>query len=310
VSETFGFEAADGTAVHCYRWLPEDPSRARAIVHIAHGMGEHAARYDAVGRELAARDFIVVAGDHRGHGRTATTLGRFGEDGWNRALDDLRGLIASHRENWPGKPVFLLGHSMGAMMTQHYITRYGETIDGAVLSGSPGRGSWLQGAILRLLVWFERWRLGADATSPLLEQLVFGSANKAFEAEASDPTGFEWLSRDPDQVRAYVDDPLGGFVPCTGSLHDIFSGNREALGRDAIGRIPRKLPLYVFAGTSDPVNNDMKNIDRLLARYRERGLEITTRFYPEGRHEMLNETNRTEVIGDLIDWLEGHTRGQ
>lgn len=302
MSETRWVDAPDGTRVFLYEWQPE--GELRGMIHIAHGMGEHAGRYDRVATQLAAAGFLVTADDHRGHGKTATSLGDFGEDGWNRTLLDLFEIMTDHRASHPDKPLILLGHSMGSMLAQHYITRWSSSIDGCVLSGSPGQASFLQSLILRLVVRFERWRLGPGANSSVLEFLIFGSANKAFEDDVPEPTGFEWLSRDAAEVQAYVDDPLCGFVPCTGSLFDVFSGNHEAQQASSIATISSSLPLYVFAGDADPVNNALGNINRLLDRYRDQGLDITTRFYTEGRHEMFNEINRDEVMADLLHWLD------
>lgn len=303
MTETSWFQASDGKQVFCYRWAPGDIAAIRGVIHIAHGMGEHAGRYDWIAGKLVDAGYLVTADDHRGHGKTAITLGDFGEDGWNRALQDLFEIISDHRSSHPDVPIILLGHSMGSMLAQHYITRWSSSIDALVLSGSPGYYHPLQGFIVRLLVRFERWRLGPKADSGLLQNVIFGSANNNFNDEVPEPSGFEWLSRDRDQVQAYVDDPLCGFVPCTGSLHEIFAGSREAQQKAATGKIRTALPVYLFAGTADPVNNDLKNIHRMLARYEQHGLDVTTRFYEEGRHEMFNEINRDEVAGDLLTWL-------
>ncbi|XOV88479.1 MAG: alpha/beta hydrolase [Pseudomonadota bacterium] len=301
MSDTFEFTASDGHKVFCYRWLPH--ANPRALVHIAHGMGEHAGRYDFLASRLVDAGYAVYANDHRGHGRTAEVPGQFGEDGWNRAIADLYELIASHQQAWPGKPLILLGHSMGAMLTQQYMATHGNTLDAVILSGSPGFAGRLQGWVSRLLVRFECWRVGPLGSSPLLQRVLFGSANKAFEQDLPEPTGFEWLSRDNDQVRAYIDDPLCGFVPCPGSLSDIFAGASWTQTREAVSAIPPVLPVYVFSGTDDPVHNRRKNMDRMLLSFGQQGITPETRFYAGGRHEMLNETNREEVVADVINWL-------
>lgn len=299
-SESFKFKASDGKDVHCYRW--SSGTEPRALVHIAHGMGEHAARYDWTARKLCAQGFEVSANDHRGHGETAEVLGDFGEDGWNRAIKDLLEIIQMRRSQYPGKPVILFGHSMGSMLSQQYIARHGETIDLVILSGSPGAGSRFQGWLLHTIAKFESWRLGNHATSPLLQSLLFGSANKAFDDEPG-ATGYEWLSRDPGTVKQYVEDPFCGFVPCCMSICDLFEAERANWTKQAVAGIPGGLPVYVFSGSADPVHNGMKNITRMLDFYRHHGLAVTTRFYPEGRHEMLNETNREAVITDTCQWL-------
>jgi alpha-beta hydrolase superfamily lysophospholipase len=299
--ETFDFSASDGKPIACYLWSPD--VEPRAILHIAHGMGEHASRYDWIAQQLAREGFLVFANDHRGHGKTAEVLGQFGPDGWNRAISDLNEMICEWKRNHPEKPVILLGHSMGAMLTEQYIELHGETIDAAVLSGSPGFASLLQGWVFRLLVRFERWRLGPESQSKLMHTLLFDAANKEFEKSVAAPTGYEWLSRDEQQVRLYIDDPYCGFTPCTGSLLDIFSGAAWTQQKASVRQIPVDLPLYVFSGGADPVHGELKNIERLLKMYRDHGLSVDSRFYPNGRHEVLNETNRDEVMADLTGWL-------
>jgi alpha-beta hydrolase superfamily lysophospholipase len=303
--EAFEYVASDGQTIHCYRWRGD--ARPRAIVQIAHGMGEHAARYRAVAQRLVDAHYLVVADDHRGHGLTAAAdaLGNFGAGGWDRVIEDVYEINRHWKSQFPSLPIVLLGHSMGAMLTQQYLYRHGASLDAAVLSGSPGLGGafalWLTHTIAR----FERLRLGSGANSALLDRLIFGSANDSFEGD----TGFEWLSRDAEQVRLYVDDPLCGFVLRTGSLCDLFAGARQARRKRRVADIPRQLPLYVLSGSDDPVDQG-SGLARLEQRYRGAGIrDLTVRRYEGGRHEMFNETNRDAVIDDLLGWLDGHLPG-
>ncbi len=298
--EPFSLRASDGADVSCYRWLVDAP---QAVIHIAHGMGEHAQRYDAVAQALNAAGYAVYADDHRGHGVTGQAhYGYMGGDGWNRVLADAyelnRHIAAAH----PQAPIVLLGHSMGSMMSQLYITRYGDSIDALVLSGSPGFKAPSAGLLSRSIARFERWRLGPDAASDLMQRMLFGDANKPFDnPEAS---GFEWLSRDATEVQKYVDDEACGFVLTTGSLMDLFEGSAKNMHPDVLANIPKELPIYVFSGTEDPVHGEQKDINRMLQAFYDQGVKhIEVKWYPGGRHEMFNETNREEVIADLIAWL-------
>ena len=302
--QAFKFPASDGTQVHCYQWLPEQPPKA--VIHISHGMGEHAARYDWVAGQLASAGYMVYASDHRGHGLTTRVLGQFGPDGWNRTLLDLNKMILSHRVEFPDRPVLLLGHSMGSMLSQQYIELYGETLDGVILSGSPGFNNPLLGWILGLITAVEAWRLGDDSESSLLQKMLFGDSNKNFERADVETTGFEWLSRDRAQVKAYMDDPLCGFVPFPASLKLVFAGAKWTQKKQAVAAIPKTLPIYLFSGSADPVHGELKNIDRLLSRYQAAGLKVDTRFYTGGRHEMFNEINRDEVMQEMLTWIEAN----
>lgn len=300
--KSFTYEAGDGLGVHCYR-VPAATKTPRGLIHIAHGMGEHAARYEWAMTQLAAAGYHVTANDHRGHGQTAETLGDFGDNGVNRTLEDIKGIIESESSQYPELPVVLFGHSMGSMLSQMFVERYGNLLDALVLSGTPGAAHPFQAWLIHTIARFERWRLGDKATSALLQTLLFGGSNKDFDDEP-DATGFEWLSRDAGQVKLYVDDPMCGFVPCPQSLCDLFSEERLAWRGENLIRIPTSLPVYLFSGDADPVHNKLKNIMRLLAHYRGQGLNVTTRFYAGGRHEMLNEINREEVVGDIVAWLK------
>ena len=299
--ESFSLTASDGVDVACYRWLVETP---KAVIHIAHGMGEHAQRYDATAQALNAAGYSVYANDHRGHGVTgAAQYGHMGGDGWNRVLADAYELNRLIAQNHPEHRRVLLGHSMGSMMSQLYITRYGHSIDALVLSGSPGFKAKFPSLLSSTMARFERWRLGPDKNSDLMQRALFGDANKPFDGE--DATGFEWLSRDAAEVQKYVDDPACGFVLSTGSLVDLFVGSNTTQQPETLAKIPKELPIYVFSGSDDPVHSEQKDIQRMLQAFYNQGLQrVQVKWYPGGRHEMFNETNRDEVVADLVAWLD------
>ncbi len=294
-------EASDGEAVQCYSWQVAQP---RAVIQIAHGMGEHAKRYDQVAAALNDAGYTVYANDHRGHGVTGSdNYGYMGGDGWNRVLADAFELNREMRQANPDTPHVLLGHSMGSMMSQQYVTRYGASIDALALCGSPGFKEPLLAWIPRILGRIESWRLGREKHSDLLQKLLFGNANKAFDGPQA--TGFEWLSRDGSEVAKYVDDEACGFVLANGSLCELFAGAAASQKPENIAKIPRNLPIYVFSGADDPVHSEGKDFNRLVNAYRRAGLEnLESKLYPGGRHELFNDINAREVIKDLVSWLE------
>ncbi len=298
------FRASDGHGLHLYRWEPDTPV-PRGVVQIAHGMGEHAGRYAPIAARLCEAGLVVCANDHRGHGRSVARpedLGDMGYDGWNRTVQDLREVNDAFAERYPGVPRILFGHSMGALLARHYLLLHGDTLHGAILSGTSEGGGFELG-LARFLAHVERWRLGARAESSVLNWVLFGRANSRFDPGR---TGFEWLSRDDEQVDAYVQDPLCGFVVRAGSLCDLFTGLAWERRRKQRARIPRELPLYVFAGSDDPFNHDLAGLHKLLTGYQRAGLNrVCYRFYAGGRHEMLNETNRAEVYEDVALWIDG-----
>ncbi len=306
-ADTFTFTADDGKELFVHRFLPDEGVRAKAILHIAHGMAEHGARYARAAEALTRAGYLVYADDHRGHGKTAKNADELGfiaeSGGFYRVVKDLVELIAHEKKQHPGLPVVLFGHSMGSFYTQLFLIEHGKEIAGAVLSATSGKPDLLASAG-RLLARGERLRLGARGKSALLNKLSFDQFNAAFKPNR---TGFDWLSRDPAEVDKYIADPLCGFV-CTTSLWvDLLDTLAEIADPRRQRHIPKDVPVYVFAGSEDPVGLQTKSIDQLLGAYRAAGLKkVTHRYYPGGRHEMLNETNRDAVVKDLVGWLDEH----
>jgi alpha-beta hydrolase superfamily lysophospholipase len=307
--QTMSFELAvgGGTKLFVYRWLPD--GAAKAVVQIAHGLAEHAGRYARLAEALTAAGYAVYADDHRGHGRTVKSsadLGFFAErDGWNKCVDDLWQLNRRIAADHPGLPIILLGHSMGSFMAQQFIAEHGDALAGTVLSGSGGKPDPLA-AVGRLVARIERLRLGQRGRSALLLAFSFGAFNKAFQPAR---TPYDWLSRDAAEVDKYIADPLCGF-PATVQL---WIDMLDALGRiadpAAQARIPKQLPIYVMSGANDPVGGMTRSLQQLLGAYQTAGLtRLSHKFYPDGRHEMFNETNRDEVTRDLIAWTDASLR--
>jgi alpha-beta hydrolase superfamily lysophospholipase len=299
--EQFSLTASDGHEVACFAWPVEQP---RAVIQLSHGMGEHARRYDLTAQQLNAQGYSVYANDHRGHGDTSgPALGYMGADGWNRSLADMYELNRLIAGKHPNVKLALFGHSMGSMLAQQYITRYGCSIDALVLSGSPGFKKTRLGFISGWMMKFEQWRFGPDGDSELMQKALFGSNNDPFDGPSA--TGSEWLSRDQAQVDLYVNDDKCGFVLTPGSLIDLSQGSAITQNKLSIDKIPQNLPVYVFSGSEDPVHGERVDLDRMVNAYRKRGLtDLSYKLYPGGRHEMLNETNQQEVIDDVLAWMD------
>lgn len=301
-SETLRLEADDGQTLVVHSWVPE--ASPRATIQIAHGLAEHGLRYARLAEALVAEGYAVYANDHRGHGETAGAedeLGWFGPtEGWRRVVADLRLIHADIGERHPDLPRVLLGHSMGSFMTLSYLMTHGEDVDLAVLSGSNVGGGLLVKAG-RVVAKLERLRQGPRGRSKLLDFLSFGSFNNDFKPARTD---FDWLSRDPEEVDRYVADPRCGFIASNQLWVDFLAALIE-LGEDSnLARIPKQLPIYVLAGERDPVGGQGEGVRALVDQLRATGHDqVDLRLYPEGRHEMFNETNRDEVTAELIAWL-------
>jgi alpha-beta hydrolase superfamily lysophospholipase len=302
MSNTFCFASVDGPQIYVRQWLPN--AKPNAVILIAHGAAEHSKRYDRVARLLTTEGFAVYAPDHRGHGQTAVSLdkaGNAGPDGFNGILRDLRALAQLIRTKHQSAPLFLLGHSMGATLSQRLIQLHSNLFSGVILSGSPGvRPNPEQAA-----AYTAQLAQGdnAEKSSEFFKK-IFASFNEGLEQSKN---GYEWLSRDADEVQKYVDDPWCGF-PFTNRLVAEMSQCAVELSQLAnIAAIEKSLPILLFAGTQDRVGGNGEFVSNLAALYRDANIaDVQVILYPEGRHEMLNETNRDQVHRDLIAWLKKH----
>jgi alpha-beta hydrolase superfamily lysophospholipase len=175
----------------------------------------------------------------------------------------------------------MLGHSMGSTAAQQYIIEHSLDIVGVVLSGSVATD------------------LLAMNSTPDGDLTAF---NKAFEPAR---TPFDWLSRDTGAVDAYVADPLCGFQLKPASMMSLVMSAPRLADPKELVRIRKDLPIYLFAGDADPVNHKLEWLKPVAARYRAAAItNVSERYYPDARHEVMNETNREEVIGDLLAWLK------
>lgn len=277
--------ASDGQVPVVHRWHANEPGKGAVI--IAHGMGEHSLRYEPLAAVLTAAGFEVYANDHRGHGKTVqndSQLGEFGPDGWRGLIDDQLRLIRQIREDQPG-PLLIMGHSMGSMIVQHLLTEASGLLDGAALSGTTA---------------VDVMAAAVAANANAGEADLFASFNAAFEPVR---TQSDWLSRDPEQVDLYVNDPLCGFSVSDASLGSLMQAGVVFSTKEMTERIRKDLPIYLFAGDADPVSLGGELVKRVAERYRAVGIvDVTLKLYPGARHEVFNETNRAEVEADFIAW--------
>ena len=299
--QTFIFSAPDDQQIFCHRWPVDKP---KAMVQIVHGGAEHGGRYTKLAKALNTKGYTVYSEDHRGHGRTGeinTKLGDMGEaNAFERVCDDVIALGKRALTENQGVPLVILGHSLGSLITQRILLQHSELYAAAILSGSPDIASIVSAAEL---VHAEVTRVGRDQVSDVLQAATVQGFADAFP-DAKTP--FDWLSRDPQQVQLYADDPWCGYALCAGVWQDLISAMLVTTEVSAVAASLRKnLPLYVLSGEDDPVHGNWSAIERLVGNYQQCGLKnLTLQKYPGGRHEMFNETNREVVIADLLQWLE------
>ncbi|MCL6269294.1 alpha/beta hydrolase [Sansalvadorimonas sp. 2012CJ34-2] len=294
-------QANDGHQITGYHWQQPD---SKAVILLLHGMTEHAARYRSFAETLNKAGYSVVAPNHRGHGPhiPQQQLGWFAEsNGWQKVLGDISLVHSFVTDLYPDIPVILMGHSMGSFLAQAWLLNRPEPVSGTILSGSNFAPRLLL-KLGKLVAILENARQGTNGHSKLIDTLSFGSYNNAFKPVR---TPFDWLSRDSAEVNKYIEDPLCGFL-CTNVMWlDLFNGLLSITSIKALKNIDNRLPFYIFGGSKDPVGQQGKGLKQLANSLSKAGSDsITLEIWPEGRHEMLNETNRQEVVIKLLQWLD------
>lgn len=272
------FVDAGGVTIHYYVWRAEHP---RAVLQVAHGLGEYALRYQALADQLVANGISVYANDHRGHGQTGleqwdndySKLGRPGKGGIGAEVDDLHeftGVIAA--EN-PGLPLAFLGHSWGSLLGQILLNDHIGDFAAVILSGTAQR---------------------------VPGQMNSGNLNAKHKHLGT--TGYEWLSRDTAVSQAFLDDKLTFYADALKLFGPI--DGLKLFGRPA-SPMPADIPMLIVIGDEDPLGGEV-SVRRLADDYVQRGqlTDVEVVVYTGARHEVFNETNQQEVRDDLLNWLE------
>ncbi|MCA5923759.1 MULTISPECIES: alpha/beta hydrolase [Curtobacterium] len=272
------FTDAHGVEIVYSTWRA---ARPKGVVQIAHGVGEHGLRYEPLAQDLVRAGYTVHANDHRGHGRTGLAqwdgdhakLGRLGPGGLRAAIAAVEQMSAVARADEPELPLVLLGHSWGSLMAQRIVNTSSDRYDGVVLSASA----------YRLPGWMNSGDLNARHAG-------------------SGPTKYEWLSRDRKVIDAVGLDPLAVEADVIGLFG--LADTLRLLGVPRRG-IPHDLPMLLQVGSDDTLGGP-RSVERLAQAYRRRGRlsDVTVHVYEGARHEVYNETNRDEVIADLVAWLD------
>lgn len=299
------YPSADGrTTVHACIWRPE--GEIKGVVQLIHGMAEYAERYAPFAEYLTVRGYLVCADDHLGHGKSVVSeedLGYFTDGKSNSVvLADIRKLTLTVREKYGSVPYFVLGHSMGSFFCRKYIADYGKEFSGAIVMGTGFQPAVATGAgkfLSRLIALFKGWK----HRSKWIDRMAFGSYGKRF---TENRTPFDWISKNQENVDRYIADELCGVTFTCSGFYGLFSIVGTACKNKTIKAVPKDLPIYLVAGSDDPVGNYGKGVIKLydkLSKYGVKDLSMT--LYRDARHEILNDDCAPQVMEDILGFIEG-----
>lgn len=302
IRDEYTFKSATQISdIYVRSWCPEN-TEIKAVLQIAHGMAEYGERYAELASYLCEAGYAVIINDHAGHGRSVSSkddLGYFNGD-MNKAgigfVEDIHKVTLIAKEKF-NKPVVLMGHSMGSFVARHYVTKYADDIAGAIFCGTCGPNP-AAGAGIIVANLIEKIK-GSRFKSEFINGLAFGTYNKRFEGR----TAFDWLSVNKENIDRYVADDLCGFLFTVSGYKNLFELLQFVSVPGWFNSVPLALPMYLIAGSEDPVGSYGKGVQTVYDKLAETGhKDVKIKLYNGLRHEIHNEDERFSVYDDIINW--------
>ena len=286
------------TRLYACMWIPE--GKPKAILQVVHGMSEAIERYDEYANWMAERGIMVIGNDHLGHGKSKTPDGTWGyfckRDPATVVVRDVHRLKKTVQEQNPGVPIFIMGHSMGAIIAREYISRYGTGISGAILqaTGMQNMGAVKTATLIAKCIKAFR---GDKYQSKLINRIAFGHYNDRIKKPCPE---YAWLSANEENIKKYADNPAYGFIFTVNGFLTLGELIRRTQDEDDMYNIPKNLPIMLACGSEDPTAGYGRGIKQLYRIYKNMCHieDLTLKIYDGMRHEIHNEIGREKVYED------------
>lgn len=296
------FKSESGFESYAYIW--DEVKEPVGIVQIIHGMAEHIQRYDFFAEFLNCNGYIVVGMDTRGHGKTAAEGMGLGivADGDNFA-DTVADQIDFGRyiKEKYNLPMCLFGHSFGSFLSQSYIQRASDLLEGVILCGSA-KQKGLDVKLGEIVSKIQYTFCGKDKPAKLITKLAFGGYDKKFPY---DKIKNAWCCSNLDAVKKYNEDEWCGVTASIGFFKCLFCGVKDLYDECNLDCIKKDLKIFIISGDQDPVGGFGKKVKNLYNTYVETGInDVSMKLYEGKRHEIINEDIRDQVMFDSLDFYK------
>ena len=289
----------DGLDISMMAVRPE--GKPKAVLQIAHGMCGCKERYEKFMEYMADNGVACVANDHRGHGDSIMTeddLGYMYEGGAQALIEDMREVTWMAQERFPGRPLFLLGHSMGSLAARGYLKEDDRELAGLILCGSPAYTPFA-GSLKAVTGVMAGMGLGRKRPN-MLQQLVSEELNRDFASEGTQA----WTCSDPEVRKEFASNPKTGFRFTVNGMHCLSELMQEAYGRDRWMVARPELPIIFLSGEDDPCMGGPSGLDKAVSTLRDAGYRnVGIKTYPAMRHEILNEVGKERVWQDILNFM-------
>ncbi len=288
----------DNYKIYVYVW--DKVEKPIGVVQIFHGMAEHAKRYENFAKFLNQKGFIVVADDHRVHGKTSKNLENLGKYELNTSIfedtikDEL--FLSEKIKKDYNLPLYVFGHSYGSFLCQRYL-EVSKFYDKAIICGSALMKNRIDIVAGNLVAKITKLFKGKNAPAKLVAALSFGTYDKQVK------TG-SWLNTDNNEVEKYKKDGFCGKVLSTKFYVDFFNSFNKIYNKKQLQQINKEKPILIISGNDDPVGSMGKSVLKLFNFYKKLGLNANMILYKNARHEILNEPIKQQAYKDVLNFIK------
>lgn len=289
---------------------PEDKALVRGVVLVLHGAEGHGGRYEPFGNELVKQGYVMCSIDHLGHGLDVfdkkDDLGKWEKDDFHYSTYNAYYLVDKLKNQYPGKPIYLLGDDYGGTMAQYILGEFGNVCDGIIIAscGIPT----LRDRRMLLKTWFKKVMLydGAKSKGTFRSRTAF--LNRKYKPTR---TKYDWLNSDPNEVDRFIEDPLAGFVATIGYYYYQYKYINLTPYFVKLKKVDRNIPIMFIGGKNDHITKQGAQIEKLKAYYAKKGFANTEiKLYDNSRHDVLLEWNKDKVAEDVADFINKNSYKQ
>ena len=273
-------------------------SDPKAVVQIAHGLCGCKERFIPFMEYMASHGIACVANDHRGHGESIKSpddLGYMYSGGYLALVDDLKMVNAWAHEQFPNKPLYLLGHSMGSMASRVLVKQDDSTIDGLILCGSP---SWNPMAWVGYILASVVCGIGlSHSRMKWTQRMTSNKNNRKFASE-----GYQaWVCSDPEEREKAKADPRCNFYLTANGSRNLLALTIDTYRKGPWAVKNPHMSIHFISGDADPMIINEKRFHTSVQNLCDRGYSnVTSALYPGMRHEVLNEIGKEEVWEEIL----------
>lgn len=293
---------ADGLGISVLAVLPEERP-CRGILQLVHGMSEYKERYLPFMEYMAARGYVTIIHDHRGHGKSVRSkkeLGYMYGGGAEALLKDIETVNRGVRKAFPGVPLILFGHSMGSLAVRAFAAEHDSWMDMLIVCGSPDKNP--ARPLGKAIAGVERALFGAAHKSRLIEALSFGAYAMRFR---KDKTCTAWICSDPAVAEEYNTSEYCGFTFTDDAYLALFDLMKRAYDLKHWKCGNPKMPVLFVSGAEDPCMTNVRRFAKAVQAMRSAGYrDVKGKLYPGMRHEILNEPDREQVYHDIAVYMK------